>query len=214
AVQLDSPAGQLWWIAAGKTPAGATRTYRLQAGSPAAASEVQVVDSERTIEARFEDKPLLQYNKAHVEPPAGVNPRYGRSAHLHPVRTPSGAVVTDELPPDHLHQSGIFLAYTKTEFQGHEVDFWNLGGGKGRVRFKSLKSVTSGLIFGAFQVEHEHVDLTGDTKQPSDPTAGRVALIETWDVRIWSAGWKSGYWLLDIASSCRCAGESPLKLPE
>src|SRR5438552_15274026 len=98
AVQLDSQAAALSWIANGKTPAGSTRTYRLEAGAPAAANEIKVVDSQNTLEVRFEDKPLLQYNKAHVEPPAGVNPRYGRSAHLHPVRTPSGAVVTDELP--------------------------------------------------------------------------------------------------------------------
>jgi hypothetical protein len=214
AAQLDAQGGKLWWIAGGKTPAGSKRTYRLETGSAAAFPEVQVVDSDNAIEARFNDKPLLQYNKVHVEPAAGVNPKYGRSAHLHPVRTPSGAVVTDELPPDHLHQSGIFLAFTKTEFEGHEVDFWNLGGGKGRVRFKNVKSTASGPVYGSFQVEQEHVDLTGDKKLPSDPTAGKVALVETWEVRICPAGWKSGYWLLDIASTCRCASDSPLKLPE
>ena len=57
-------------------------------------------------------------------------------------------VVTDELAPDHLHQSGIFLAYTKTQFEGRDVDFWNLAGGKGRVRFKELKGMSSGPLFG------------------------------------------------------------------
>src|SRR5438046_2060096 len=92
---------------------------------------VTIVDSEKTVEARIGEQPLLRYNKAHVEPPEGVNPKVGRSAHLHPVWTPGGAIVTDELPPDHLHQSGIFLAYTKTQFEGRDVDFWNLGGGRG-----------------------------------------------------------------------------------
>ena len=213
--QLDSSVGRLWWVAGGKISAGAKRSYRLEAGNAMPNAGITMVDSERTVEARSGDKRLLQYNKAHVEPPAGVNPKYGRSAHLHPVWTPSGAVVTDELPPDHLHQSGIFLAYTKTELEGHDVDFWNLAGGKGRVRFKELKSVTGGPVFGQIRTEHEHVDLTAAPKSEIGAKAGgKVALVETWDVRIWNVGLSSGYWLLDITSSVRCAGDSPLKLPE
>jgi len=216
AAQVDVQDGRLWWVANGTTAAGTKRTYRLEAGSPARSTGVSVVDSERTVEALFDGQPLLRYNKAHVEPPAGVNPKYGRSAHLHPVWTPSGAVVTDELPPDHLHQSGIYLAYTQTEFEGRDVDFWNLAGGKGRVRFKELKGVTGGPVFGQIRAEHEHVDLTAsDDKSEIGKTAGgKVALVETWDLKIWNVGLKSGYWLLDINSRVSCAGDSPLKLPE
>ena len=129
APQVDRQTGRLWWIAEGMTAAGAQRTYRLEEGVAAKTPEVTIFDSERTVEARYGDKPLLRYNKAHIEPPPGVDLKYGRSAHLHPVWTLGGAVVTDELPPDHLHQSGIFLAYTKTAFEGRDVDFWNLAGG-------------------------------------------------------------------------------------
>jgi Family of unknown function (DUF6807) len=216
ASQIDPQAGRLWWIAEGPIAAGAKRTYRLEAGAAAKAPEIAIIDSERSVEARHGDKPLLRYNKAHVEPPAGVNPKYGRSAHLHPVWTPSGAIVTDELPPDHLHQSGIFLAYTKTAFEGRDVDFWNLAGGKGRVRFKALNSTTSGPVFGQFRVEHEHVDLTapGTNTEIGAQTGGKVALVETWDVRVWNVGWNAGYWLLDVSSKVRCPGDSPLRLPE
>src|SRR5436305_11702102 len=135
---------------------------------------ITIVDSDTTIEARVGEQPLLRYNKGHVEPPSGVNPKYGRSAHLHPVWTPGGAIVTDELPPDHLHQSGIFLAYTKTQFEGRDVDFWNLGGGKGRVRFKELMQVASGPV-GHFRTVHEHVDLTasGDKLEIGKTTGGK-----------------------------------------
>ncbi len=187
----------------------------LQFGFAADLPTITVVDSGNVVEARLGDQPLLRYNKAHVEPPAGVNPKFGRSGHLHPVWTPGGAIVTDELPPDHLHQSGIFLAFTKTEFEGHDVDFWNLGGGKGRVRFKELKEIASGPI-GRFGTVHEHVDLTaaGDKSEIGKTSGGKVALLETWDVGISAPDWKAGYWLLDIASSIRCATDSPLKLPE
>src|SRR5438093_9300100 len=42
---------------------------------------ITIVDSDQTVEARIGEQPLLRYNKAHVEPPAGVNPKFGRSAH-------------------------------------------------------------------------------------------------------------------------------------
>jgi len=193
AAQIDRPAARLYWIAEGKTAAGSRRTYRLEEGAPASATGLVVSDSEGAVEATYDGKALLRYNKAHVEPPPGVNPKFGRSAHLHPVRTPSGAIITDELPPDHLHQSGIFLAYTKTQFEGRDIDFWNLAGGKGRVRFKELKGVASGPVFGRIQTVHEHVDLTapGETTDIGKTSGGKVALVEHWDVRIWSAGWKS-----------------------
>jgi hypothetical protein len=214
--QLDAQDSRLWLVATGKSVAGSKRTYRLEAGPAAESPGVTIVDSAEGVEAVWNGKPLVRYNKAHVEPPEGVDPKYGRSAHLHPVWTPSGAIVTDELPPDHLHQSGIFLAYTKARFEGRDVDFWNLAGGKGRVRFKELKSTASGPVFGQIRTLHEHVDLsTGDDKSEIGKTSGgKVALVETWDLRIWSAGLKSGYWLMDINSSVSCASDSPLKLPE
>lgn len=215
-IQVDPAGARLWWVAVGTTPAGAKRTYRLEAGSAAASPRITLVDSEGTVEARLDDKPLVRYNKAHVEPPAGTNPKYGRSAHLHPLWTLGGAVVTDEFPPDHLHQSGVFLAHTKTEFEGHEVDFWNLAGGKGRVRFKELKGLTSGPIFGSLRSIHEHVDLTaaGQTAGGSPAVGGKVAVVETWDMRVWNVGLKSGHWLLDITSRASCASDRSLRMPE
>jgi hypothetical protein len=185
------------------------------------APSVSVADTGPAVEVRYDGRPLLKYNKAHVEPGEGIDPKYGRSAHIHPVWTPGGAIVTDELPPDHLHQSGIFLAHTRTNFEGRNVDFWNLAGGKGRVRFKELRQTLSGPDAGQFQTVHEHVDLT-TTPEKSEIakseigkiTGGKVALIETWNVRVSTAGWKSGYWLMDIDSSVRCATDSPVKMPE
>jgi hypothetical protein len=216
AVQIDAAESRLWWIASRTTPAGATRTYRLEQGTATDLAPIKIVDSDRTVEAVWESKPLLRYNKAHVEPAEGVNPRFGRSAHLHPVWTTSGAIVTDELPPDHLHQSGIFLAYTKTQFEGRDVDFWNLGGGKGRVRFKSLTSATNGPIFGQIRTVQEHVDLlaASDKSEIGKATGGKVALTEAWDLRIWNVGQQHGYWMFDVNSTASCASDSPLILPE
>lgn len=149
----------------------------------------------------------MRYNSAHVDPPPGVDPRYGRSAHIHPLWTPAGVIVTDQFPPDHLHQSGVFLAHTKTEFAGRTPNFWDLLGGTGRVRFKQVIGTSHGPVFGGFQVEHEHVDLA--------VPGGQVALTETWEVRVWNAGGtRHGYWLVDITSTLDCATPHPVTLPQ
>ena len=33
--------------------------------------------------------------------------------------------MTDDFPPDHAHQHGLFFAWVSTSFDGHDVDFWN-----------------------------------------------------------------------------------------
>jgi hypothetical protein len=216
AVQWHEKERRLWWVAGGTTAAGAKRTYRLELGEAAKFPVVDVRLEGGQIEATFDTKPLLRYAMLHVEPPAGVNPRYGRSGHLHPVWTPGGAIVTDEFPPDHLHQSGIFLAFTKTEFKGHEVDFWNLAGGKGRVRNAGYRELASGCVFGEIGVDHQHVDLTQaeETVGEGARIGGEKALNEVWTMRVWPAGMSAGYWLLDIDSRLTCAGDAPLKFPE
>jgi hypothetical protein len=200
----DTPA-KLWWLAAGATPKGKKRSFRLEAGTAPAGISVSVERDPARIQVKAGDAMLLSYNSAHVEPPAGIDPKYGRSGHIHPVWTPRGKMVTEQFPLDHAHQSGVFLAHTKSRFEGRDLNFWDIQGGKGRVRFKQFHSATSGPVFGEFRVEHEHVDQT--------VPGGKVAALETWDVRVWNRGnRKSAYWVWDITSSLRCAGSSPLEL--
>ncbi len=196
---------RLWWVAHGVTPAGTKRTYRLEAGEVTSGAQVVVDRQETFVEVRVGNASVLKYNSAHVDPPAGIDPRNGRSAYIHPAWTPAGKVVTEQFPSDHAHQSGVFLAHTKSEFEGRELNFWDLLGGRGRVRFKGFQTGNSGPVFGEFRVEHEHVDMTVPN--------GKVAALETWDVRAWNVGGaKSGYWVWDITSSLRCASSSPLRL--
>lgn len=201
----DAP--RLWWIVPGELASRSRRRYRVESGeSPAGTHRLDVDRSPTKLVVRAGERRVLQYNAGHVEAPAGVDPKYGRSAHVHPVWTPSGAVVSDEFPPDHLHQSGVFLAYTKSSFEGRDPNFWDLAGGKGRVRFKRLLDVSVGPVFASLKVEHEHVDLTGG--------AEKVALLEVWDLRVWNVGGPdAGHWLWDVRTARRCATSSPLELP-
>lgn len=188
ALEVDALARQAAQLAAGREP-------------------LMVERMDKSLVVRRGAASILRYNIGHIEPPAGVDAKYGRSAFIHPAWTPSGAVATDQFPPDHLHQSGIFLAYTKTVFEGREPNFWDLLGGKGRVRFAALKRVVAGPVFAEFEVEHEHVDLTSAEE--------KLALRETWTVRVWNVGGPAdGFWVWDITSTARCASASPLKLPQ
>ena len=52
--------------------------------------------------------------------------------YLHPLATPTGNVVTDDYPANHLHHHGVWTAWTNTVFQGRKTDFWNMGQGLGK----------------------------------------------------------------------------------
>lgn len=79
---------------------------------------------------------LLVFNKKSPPVPEGMKKIYHRSGFIHPVNTPGGKTVTSTFPIDHPHQHGIFTAWTKTKYDGREIDFWNLAKGQGRVRFE------------------------------------------------------------------------------
>mgnify|MGYP000197515034 CR=1 FL=1 len=216
--QVDPLTRTVWWHASGTLPAGSVRTYRVQSrlgtGATPVAVEAAIVPT--GVEFRWQGRLLARYRQAHVEPPPGMNPRYGRSAHLHPIATLHGAVVSDEMPPDHAHQSGIFLAYPRTQFAGQAVDFWNLAAGQGRVRFAKRKHAASGPLFAQFVVEHEHValDPASDPQNLGAETGGTTVLLEEWLVRAGQIDPQGGLWCLDIVSTLRCASDQPLHLPQ
>ena len=198
--------GRLWWILNGKTKSGSKRVFELSYGPPSVGESVDLLLGERTLDASFGGQQLFSYNHAHVLPPKGADPAYIRSGYIHPMFSPSGKLITEDFPGDHLHHKGIWFPWTKTEFEGRKIDFWNLGGKTGTVQFAGFDAIEGGSFYGRFRVKHEFVDLT-------QPDGGKVALNETWDVRVYAVGGpKGGWWLWDLTSTQRCASESPLHL--
>jgi len=216
--RLDVPAQfeagsppRLWWVLSGTTPAGTKRTYELLKGSARAVGRVSTKQDEKVIRIQKDGTNVLSYNHAIVPPPAGQSELYNRSAFIHPLWSPAGSVLTNIHPSDHYHHVGIWMPWTKTKFEGKEVDFWNLNKGQGTVRFNRFLSTTSGPVFGGFQAEHDHVAL-----QTTD--GEKVVLKEVWDVRVYNIGGLNaqgpgtGYWLWDIVSTQRCVADGPLLL--
>jgi hypothetical protein len=151
---------------------------------------------------------IFRYQMEPGPVPEGTPEGFAHGAHLHPVFSPSGRLVTGNHPPDHPHQRGIWFAWTHTEFEGRAPDFWNMGNEKhggvtGEVRFASLDKMWSGPVQGGFASTHRWIDHTG-----GDP---RDVLSEKWEVAVTRAG---GANVIDLTSVQSCAGASPLKLPK
>lgn len=111
---------------------------------------------------------IMSYNTAYLESPEKDAPWYGRSGFIHPVRSPSGIVVTDDFPVGHRHQHGIMFAWTSAIINGETVDFWNSHKKQGRVEHVETLKADDGEI----RVRLRHVDLTA--KPPA------TAILETW----------------------------------
>jgi hypothetical protein len=204
---------RLWWILGGPTPAGETRAFELRRvptanAAPAEdrpAPSVDLEDDGEALTIALRRRPVLRYRYAPVPPPPGASPLYARGGFIHPLWSPDGEVLTRIQPPDHLHHFGIWNPWTRTEFEGRQIDFWNLGDGQGTVRFARFLSKIAGEVYGGFRSVHEHVDLNAP-----DPSGARVALNEEWEVRVWNASPEADVWLVDLVSSLSCATGSPL----
>ena len=199
---------KLWWIPEAKMSGKGTRLFILVKDSSfVAKNEVATEINSRSLVVCLNNHKVLQYNIAEVYPPDTVSSIYRRSAFIHPVWSPSGNILTRINPPDHRHHVGIWNPWTKTTFEGHHTDFWNLAERQGTVRFGGINALISGPVFGGFKVRQEHVDFQckgGD----------KVAINEVWDVRIWNVGVVEGVKvsLWDLTSTLSCATSSPIIL--
>jgi len=88
------------------------------------APQFNVLRSQTHVNVRTPDgKEILQYQ---LQRPAESKLPIDSACYFHPVRTPSGLVVTEVAPSDHLHHRGIFLAWVEMHGR-HEADFWGWG---------------------------------------------------------------------------------------
>ena len=101
-----------------------------------------VVDTGKTLDYKIGDKLLFSYNYTTVYPAPGVDSVDKRSGFIHPLKTLGGEVMTNCSPADHYHHFGLWYAWTKTTFEGNEIDFWNLHKKQGTVRFRNFEHVS------------------------------------------------------------------------
>lgn len=168
-----------------------------------AAQKIKMVKDNGALMFRAGKKDLLSYQFQTVYPPAGQDTNYKRSGFIHPLKTPHGQILTNIQPKDHYHHYGIWNPWTHTVFEKDTVDFWNIKGRKGTVRFAKFISQTNGTAFSEFTALHEHVVFKKEGTE-------KVALNELQTIRVYNLQGEKDYYIVDFTSQLSCATESPL----
>ncbi|HEY0075734.1 MAG TPA: PmoA family protein [Abditibacteriaceae bacterium] len=172
---------------------------------PASGNSVDAKRDGAKVKFTLNGKPVFDYQAEPGElPREDIKKSYVRGGYIQSVWSPSGRLVTDDFPPNHIHHHGIWFPWTKTEFEGRHPDFWNMGSETGRVEFVALNDFHGGPVFGGLTSQHQFVDMIA---KPA-----KIALNEAWQVQLFNAG--NGTWIFDLLSTQKCASDSPLKLPK
>lgn len=205
-VQLDRE-GDGWFILP-ELAVGEERLFSIEVASVSRTPPAHATATGNDIAITIAGKPVLTYVGGAGRLPAGdIKPAYQRGGYIHPVRTPSGRIVTDDYPSDHRHQHGVMFAWTSAEFEGRRTDFWNMGDSKGRVESVSADGVQSGPVFAGWRAQHRYVDLTSGAPKP--------VLNEAWDTRVYAIpSATTPYHVFDVAVRQTTATSTPLVLPE
>lgn len=150
-------------------------------------ADMHVIEGEADLQLKAGDQSVLTYNITTDCPPEDLPEYYCRSGYIHPLHSPSGAVVTDDFPVGHTHQHGLFFAWVNTTFRGDFTDFWNQQNETGTGAHRELTSTVSGPVFAGFTSKLQQISL----KQ------GPV-LDEEWNVSAYDLG---KYYVLDVVSN-------------
>lgn len=198
-----------WFIARGLHANEVTR-YRIEPTLDRTESTpvAEAHTSSDGIDLRLWEQSVLRYRTdKHALPRADIKPIFKRAGYIHPIRTPTGRIVTDDYPPNHIHHHGIWAAWTRTEFQDRKPDFWNMGDGTGTVEFEAVLDTWSGRVQAGFRARHRYVDLSAPT-----PT---TVLTDLWEVTLYAAGQsKTPHRIFDLISTQELVSSTPLVLPE
>lgn len=154
--------------------------------------KVQLNETSTGIDFLIGDQRVLTYQTARVPVPEGIKEDFSKSGFIHPITSPSGQVLSRIQPPDHYHHYGIWGPWTRATINGREVDFWNLGDGKGRVDFAEVlsKKVAGGAA--ELNVRQNHLDLKA-------PENERLAIEE--DLRIKVKPADKGRYMVDYTTT-------------
>jgi hypothetical protein len=199
------------WFIVENLKAGETRRYVIE---PTLDRQDPTWIANTTIEPDFADLSLQQHTTLHYQMEKShastreINPIFERGGYLHPVRTPSGAVVTDDYPPSHPNHHGIWTAWTQTQFQGRSIDFSNIGDHTGIVEFEALLNSWSGPVHAGLRARHRLVDTTTITPI--------TALTEIWEVTLYAVGLQPQrpFRMFDVTTRLDAASPDPFLLRE
>jgi len=154
--------------------------------------KVELKETESGIDFVLDNQTVLTYQTAVEDVPEGIKKDFAKSGFIHPLKSPSGQILTRIQPKDHYHHYGIWGPWTRATISGREVDFWNLGDQSGRVDFSHVLSKKQAGGAAELNVRQNHIDLKA-------PESERVAIAE--DLRIKVKPADKGRYLVDYTST-------------
>lgn len=186
--------------------AGEAREYRLEkANRRPANGGVEAKADRQRVHLTINGQPVFDYTlDRDAVPRPDIKPEFKRAGYIHPVYSPSGKIVTDDYPSNHVHHHGIWTPWTKTHFQGRSPDFWNMGGKTGKEDLAALDRTWDGPVHGGFEARLQMVDLSAP--QPV------VALNETWRVTAYNG--PADVRVFDLVVTQTCATTDAVELPK
>lgn len=196
------------WFILDDLKAGQKGSYTLVISEDSPDSTLQIVQENGGVTFSIDETTVFRYNAEKTPlPRRNIDAIYRRGGYIHPVHTPSGILVTNDYPSNHVHHHGIWAAWTNTRFQGRKPDFWNMGQGTGTVEPVALDTAWAGPVMGGFSGRHQYVDLSAD-----EPVA---ALNETWEGRVFAVNdANTPYHLFELRVTQTSATQNFLTLPE
>jgi len=192
----------------GFLPANAGLTLKVTKHTESQPQAVKVGPGEDGLTLTIDGKPALNLRTDKTKKPRDdIKDEILRAGYLHPVRSPSGAIVTGDYPANHPHHHGIWTPYTKAVFQGRATDFWNMQSKKGEEQWHGGGRLWSGEVYGGFEAEMHMNDLSG----PKPITA----LLDRWSVTAYAIPHApKPMRVFDLTTTQTCATNDPLELPE
>ena len=172
------------------------------------AGDLKLTETDDPLRITQRGKPVLEYIKTARPVPNGIEKHFSRSGYIHPVYTPTGQELTGDYPADHAHQHALFLAWTKSGYDGQKVDFWNQAMDLGRIEFREVVGLKREQRSESFSVRHAF-----KVKVNVKSKAGAKwldVLHEVWTVTVHQT--PEDHFLFDIVSSQQCVSDKPLNL--
>lgn len=169
-------------------------------------SGITLQDDGKSIHFLSGDSVIMTYRYALMPVPEGVSQIYSRSGFVHPLKTPSGNLLSRIQPPDHYHHYGLWHPWTHTTFDGEEIDFWNLNKGQGTVKHREIVKWSQGSLFSELTVLLDHVIHPGRGE--------KTVLKELRTYRLWAPAPSGNYYTLDVIYHMNPSASEPLTINE
>ena len=178
--------------------------WRRESVNPEAGIVLQ--DDGQAIHFVYKDSLVMSYRYTGMPVPDGVSQIYSRSGYVHPLKTPGGNLLSRIQPPDHYHHYGMWHPWTHTDYDGEEIDFWNLNKGQGTVRHSDIVGWKEGPLFSELTVVLDHIIHPGRGE--------RTVLKELLTYRVWAPTDNADRLTIDVIYRMNPSTDQPLTIKE